>query len=76
MDVLSVPESLNFDSIVKPSARPSVVSVDTVDLTESGDLEMTGHAYMFYLDYDDPELGLGLGVLEGSVSKESSTWIS
>jgi len=26
-----------------------------VDLTESGDLEMTGHAYMFYLDYDDPE---------------------
>jgi len=55
MDVLSVPESLNFDSIVKPSARPSVVSVDTVDLTESGDLEMTGHAYMFYLDYDDPE---------------------
>lgn len=55
LDVLSVPSELDFSSIKTPSARPASVSLDSVSMDEGGNIEIIGHAYMFYLNYDDPE---------------------
>ena len=55
MDVLSVPAELDFASTNLPSARPASVSLDSVTLDEEGNVEIIGHAYMYYLNYGDTD---------------------
>lgn len=53
IDLLSIPNELDVHSTLKPSARPSSISVDSIELSEEGVLSFSAHAYMFYLNYDD-----------------------
>lgn len=54
-DVLSLPDDVDFNSIKTPSQRPESVSLDNVVMDEEGNVEIYGHAYMFYINYDVPE---------------------
>lgn len=54
IDVLSLPEELYMSNINKPSARPSLLSLDSIYLNNEGNLEIQGHGFMYYLDYNNP----------------------
>ena len=54
IDVLSLPEELYMSKINKPSARPSLLSLDLINLNNEGNLEIQGHGFMYYLDYNNP----------------------
>ena len=54
IDVLSLPEELYMSKINKPSARPSLLSLDSINLNNEGNLEIQGHGFMYYLDYNNP----------------------
>ncbi|MBQ2510122.1 MAG: glucosaminidase domain-containing protein, partial [Erysipelotrichaceae bacterium] len=67
MDVLSVPDDLDFASTNVPSARPASVSLDSVALDEQGNAEIIGHAYMYYLNYNDAgKVGYSLYLVNSS----------
>lgn len=55
IDVINTPSELDFKSVNTPSARPSSVSIDEFQLSQEGLLSITGHAYMYYLNYDNPQ---------------------
>ena len=54
-DVLSLPEEIDISKTVLPSQRPSSVSLDNVVMDEQGNVEIYGHAYMYYINYDKKE---------------------
>ena len=54
IDVLSLPEELYMSKINKPSARPSLLSLDSINLNNEGYLEIQGHGFMYYLEYNNP----------------------
>lgn len=53
IDVLSIPDVIDFSSVNKPSGRPSLVSLDSIELSAEGNLDVKAHAYMYYLNYSD-----------------------
>ncbi|MBR5755225.1 MAG: glucosaminidase domain-containing protein [Erysipelotrichaceae bacterium] len=53
LDVLSMPESLDVTQVNKPSARPSLASLDSISLDEEGNLAIRAHAFIYYLNYTD-----------------------
>ena len=55
IDVMPLVEELDFTEINKPSKRTSNVSLDNITLDEDGTLTINGHAYMYYIDYDDTD---------------------
>jgi len=54
-DVLNICDELDFSTINKISARPSSVSLDGVEITQDGNLALSLHAYMYYLNYTNEE---------------------
>ena len=55
IDVMSLPDEVDFKQISKPSARSSLVSLDSISLDDEGNLSINAHAYMYYINYDNPE---------------------
>ena len=53
VDILEVPDAINVTSINKPSARPSLESLDSMSIDDNGILEIKAHGYMHYLDYEN-----------------------
>ena len=53
IDVLKMPEEIDFKTINKPSARPSLESIDEISLNDKAILQITAHGYMYYIDYDN-----------------------
>ena len=53
IDILDIPEEIDVTTINKPSARPSLESLDSISIDENGLLQIQAHGYMHYLDYEN-----------------------
>ena len=54
LDVISTPEELNYAAINKPSARDSLVTLESAEFDDNT-LNVLGHAMIYYLNYTDAE---------------------
>ena len=55
LDIDSLPESIKYSEINKPSTRPSLFSFDTFTLDEEGNLYIYGQAMIYYCNYDNKD---------------------
>ena len=55
LDILSTPEELEMTKIHKPSARPSSLSFEEINIDDTGVLNIQAHGYMFYVDYENKD---------------------